>query len=391
MVIDKRIFPRAAALAGACGAVFALAGCGGGDGDGGGSAPAVNQSSTASSSSSPSSASSSAASAGVQHILFVGDSLTHGRYTPVRPYHSGGAAGSTSASTLVVDENYGQSGARAELEPGPWGGIPAIFAQLAAEVGLRYDVHIEAISQTSLSKNFAAASGVIAQPGWNAVVLQELSTKPLPTALTGSSISNPKDFCASVQTIERAVHGAAPHANVYLYEPWARADLAQALAGNTGAAGFATQYQSALGALSDANHDAYYNAASTDGAIAGVAPVGEAWRLAWSQGVANPNPFASSSLPLLWYGINAVNDPQISSPDYLHPDVDGAYLAGLVLFAQVSGTDVTRFGGNETAAQQLGVPATLAARLQQIAAQAVKQASAAPLNASAPAPCTQSQ
>ncbi|MBJ9712430.1 hypothetical protein [Burkholderia gladioli] len=327
----------------------------------------------------------------MQHILFVGDSFTHGRYTPVRPYHSGGAAASSSASTLVVDENYGQTGARAELEPGPWGGIPAIFAQLAAEAGLRYDVHIEAISQTSLSKNFAAASGVIAQPGWNAVVLQELSIKPLPSALTGSGASNPRDFCASVQTIERAVHGAAPHANVYLYEPWARADLAQALAGNTGAAGFAAQYQSALGALSDANHDAYYTAAAMDGAIAGVAPVGEAWRLAWNQGVANPDPFVSSGLPLLWYGFNAVNDPQISSPDYLHPGVDGAYLAGLVLFAQITGTDVTRFGGNETAAQQLGVPATLAARLQQIAAQAVKQASAAPLNASAPAPCTQSQ
>lgn len=384
-MIDKQFSRKAARLAAACGMAFTLAACGGGDGNNGGQAPASSGAAAASSS--------SASATGVQHILFVGDSFTHGRYAPVRPYHSGGAAGSTSASTLVVDENYGQTGARAELEAGPWGGIPAIFAQLAAEAGLRYDVHIEAISQTSLAKNFAAASGVIAQPGWNAVVLQELSVKPLPQALTGSSVSNPQDFCASVKTIERAVHGAAPHANVYLYEPWARADLAQTLAGNTGASGFAAQYQTELNALGDANHDAYYNAAATDGAIAGVAPAGEAWRLAWNQGVANPDPFvsANASLPLLWYGINAVNDPQIASPDYLHPSVNGAYLAGLVLFAQITGGDATRFGSGELAAQQLGIPGTLAVRLQQIAAQAVAQESAAPINAAAPAPCTQSQ
>ncbi|MEK6346489.1 MAG: hypothetical protein V4764_03355 [Burkholderia sp.] len=370
---------------------FTLAACGGGDGNSGGQAAA---SSGATASSSPSSSpSSSASTANVQHLLFVGDSFTHGRYAPVRPYHAGGAAGSTSASTLVVDENYGQTGARAELEPGPWGGIPAIFAQLAAEAGLHYDVHIEAISQTSLAKNFAAASGVIAQPGWNAVVLQELSAKPLPAALTGSSVSNPKDFCASVQTIERAVHGAAPHANVYLYAPWARADLAQTLAGSTSASGFAAQYQTALTALSDANHDAYANAAAADGAIAGVAPAGEAWRLAWNQGVANPDPFVATnaSLPLLWYGLNAVNDPQISAPDYLHPSANGAYLAGLVLYTQITGSDPTRFGAGEVAAQQLGIPGALAVRLQQIAAQAVAQESAALINSTAPAPCTQSQ
>lgn len=385
-MIDKQFSRAAAHLAAACGMAFTLAACGGGgDGNSGGQAPA--------SGGTASTSSSSASGASVQHVLFVGDSFTHGRYAPVRPYHAGGAAGSTSASTLVVDENYGQTGARAELETGPWGGIPAIFAQLAAEAGLRYDVHIEAISQTSLAKNFAAAPGVIAQPGWNAVVLQELSVKPLPSALTGSSVSNPKDFCASVKTIESAVHGAAPHANVYLYEPWARGDLAQTLAGSTSASGFAAQYQTELNALSDANHDAYYNAAATDGAIAGVAPAGEAWRLAWNQGVANPDPFVatSASLPLLWYGINAVNDPQIGSPDYMHPSVNGAYLAGLVLFAQITGGDATRFGSGELAAQQLGISGTLAVRLQQIAAQAEAQESATLINSAAPAPCTQSQ
>ncbi|ALK34668.1 hypothetical protein bpln_2g24640 [Burkholderia plantarii] len=390
-MIDRRFSTRATMLAGACGTLFALAACGGG-GDGGGAGSHTGAGGTGNpGAASGQTATSGTTAAAVQHILFVGDSFTHGRYQPVRGYRAGGAAGSTAASALVVDENFGQTGARQELEAGPWGGIPGIFAALAAEAGLQYDVHIEAISQTSLAKNFAAAPAVIAQPLWNAVVLQELSTKPLPLALTGSSLSDPQAFCSSVKTIETAVHAVAPRAGVYLYEPWARADLAQTLAGDPSATGFAAQYQAALTALSDANHDAYYAAAGVDGAIAAVAPVGEAWRLAWSQGVANPDPFAASSLPLLWYGIEASNDPQIGTPDYAHPGVAGAYLSGLVLFERITGVDVQRFGANELAAQQLGVPAALAVRLQQIATQAVQQASAAPIDAAAPAPCTRTQ
>ena len=78
-----------------------------------------------------------------QHVLFVGDSYTHGRYLPVRNYNATpltGGVGSTAASVLVVDENYKATAAtRAEntaKETGPWGGIPGIFAELAAEAGL---------------------------------------------------------------------------------------------------------------------------------------------------------------------------------------------------------------------------------------------------------------
>ena len=144
-----------------------------------------------------------APSSNQQHILFVGDSLTHGRYLPVRQYDNGGTITPASGSALVVDENYGQTGARAESssETGPWGGIPGIFSQLALEAGLNYDVHIEAISSTNLTNNYAAASSVIAQSKWNSVVLQELTTRPLTHTLTNDSSSNPAAFCSAVQTI----------------------------------------------------------------------------------------------------------------------------------------------------------------------------------------------
>ena len=271
----------------------------------------------------------------LRHVLFVGDSFTHGRYLPVRLYNSGGSQNATIGSPLVVDENYGATGARQEstAEYGPYGGIPGIFAELASETGLIYDVHIEAISMTSLHNNYVAASAVIDQAKWNAVVLQELSSRPLPYDLSGDPTSDPESFCKSVQTIEAGVHAVAPGANIYLYESWPRADLAQQLAGSTSSPGYSSAYQMSLQTLGNANHNAYYSAAMHDGAIAGVAPAGDAWTRAWAEGVASSDPFiGSSQLPSLWYGFNAVNEPSIKASDYLHPSIYGAYLDGLVLF-----------------------------------------------------------
>ena len=56
---------------------------------------------------------------------------------------------------------------------------PRNFAELAYEAKLPYDVHIEAISKTSLAKNYSVASDVIAQPLWDALVLQEASFEPI--------------------------------------------------------------------------------------------------------------------------------------------------------------------------------------------------------------------
>src|SRR5580698_10792778 len=56
-----------------------------------------------------------------QHILFVGDSFTHGRYLPVRTYNNTpttGGLGNTTASAQVVDENFDTTvEARMESQP----------------------------------------------------------------------------------------------------------------------------------------------------------------------------------------------------------------------------------------------------------------------------------
>ena len=308
-----------------------------------------------------------------QRILFVGDSLTHGRYAPVRSYGamrtgSPGVAG----TAQVVDENFGRTDARAEREPGPWGGIPGIFARLAVEAGLDYDVHLEAMSATSLAKHDRVASDVIDRPTWDVVVLQELSAKPLPFALTHSRVSDPAGFCASVAKLARGIRAAAPQARVYLYETWPSADLAKALAGEPGSDGFHARYVERLAEIVAAYRDAFDGARRTDPSIAAVAPVGRAWQRAWATGVADPDPYVPSGAPLLWYGMHAQNDPPISRPDYLHPGVPGAYLSALVLFQQIAGVDVRTFGPREQAAAQLGIAPDLAARLQAVAFDTVR-------------------
>jgi len=318
----------------------------------------------------------------------VGDSFTHGRYTPVRPYNAGGTQGAA-GSALVVDENYGQTGARTETpEPGPYGGIPGLFAQFAVEAQLSYDVHIEAISATSLQNNYTAAFNVIDQAKWNAVVLQEISTRPLTVALSGDSTSNPSNFCSSVSTIEQGVHLAAPAANVYLYETWPRADMAQTLAGSTTSPSFATNYATELALLGSSYHNIYYSAATHDGHIAAVAPAGEAWTRAWSESVAAPNPYTGgSTLPSLWYGINATNNPVITAADYLHPSIYGAYLSALVLFQQITGKDARSLGASESAAASLGISSAIAAQLQTVAWETVTNESSTPINQTVD-PCT---
>ena len=75
---------------------------------------------------------------------------------------------------------------------------------------------------------------------------------------SGSSKSNPSQFCTSVQTLERGIHGVPPSAKIYLYESGARADTARALSGS---------YATNLALIGDAFHDVFYSAAARDGHV----------------------------------------------------------------------------------------------------------------------------
>ncbi|GAB3867890.1 hypothetical protein GCM10028824_11330 [Hymenobacter segetis] len=270
-------------------------------------------------------------------ILFVGNSFTHGYVAPVLNYNA----------AAIFDDNYGlpaNSPRHESDDSGPWGGVPGIFKRFTDEAGLAYEVHIEAINGVDLTYHYTNALSVIGRPaGWDKVVLQELSTGPLPANKGG----NQADFFTYSTRLEQAVHAANAAAKVYLYETWARADL-------TYPAGQPYSGQP-ITAMGTDLHNGYAQAFAQNGHFEAVAPVGDAWQLAMQTGVAMPNPYNPTAGQLdLW-------------SNYFHASKWGSYLSACVLLYQITGVDPRTLGTGETAAADLGIAPADAVALQQVA------------------------
>lgn len=277
-------------------------------------------------------------------ILFVGNSFFHGARLPVLTYNS----------AAITDENYGQPAGSPRAEgdgPGPWGGIPAIFKKLTDEAKLNYEVHLEAMSGQTLKFHYDNALNVIDQARWQAVVLQEYSTGPLPDRRNGHRA----EFYDYATRLEQTVHRANPAARLYLYETWARADLTyppdKPYSGQP------------LDSMAADLHAGYYGLARVNGRFAGVAPAGDAWLRAIQTGVAMPDPYAPAPGRLdLW------------TDDHYHPSPWGAYLNACVLLATITGRDPRKLGPHEQAAAALGLSPADATALQRVAYEQVRAA-----------------
>ena len=269
-------------------------------------------------------------------ILFVGNSFTHGYIAPVLNYNT----------AAITDENYGlptNSPRHESDDSGPWGGVPGIFKKFTDEAGLAYEVHIEAINGVDLTYHYTNALTVIRQARWDRVVLQELSTGPLPVSKGG----NPVDFFDYSTQLEQAIHSVNASAKIYLYETWARADL-------TYPAGRPYSGQP-ITAMGTDLHNAYYQAFAQNGRFEAVAPVGDAWQLAMQTGVAMANPYTPTAGQLdLW-------------SSYFHASKWGSYLSACVLLQQITGVDPRSLGAGELAAADLGIAPADAVALQQVA------------------------
>ncbi|GAB3576750.1 DUF4886 domain-containing protein [Hymenobacter daeguensis] len=279
-------------------------------------------------------------------ILFVGNSFFHGARPPVLNYNA----------ASITDENFppqhpGQRTRQYAGEPGPWGGIPGIFKKMTDEAGLNYEVHLEALSGQSFQFHYDSLLAVIKQPKWDAVVMHDYSTGPLPARHGGQ----PARFYTYGTRLEQAIHEASPRARLYLYETWANAQLTYTPG--------ATYAGRPLDSMTHDLHAAYYGLYRQNGHFAGVAPAGDAWLRAIRAGVAMPNPYAPETGKLnLW------------APDGRHPSFYGAYLNACVLFAELTGHDPRKLGAGEQAAAALGLTPGQAASLQRIAYEQVRTA-----------------
>lgn len=358
------------------------------------------------------------ASADPVKILFVGNSYTFGRVDPVMRYNAANVHDLT-AAFYAAD----QTGANA-YEPHPWGGVPGIFKQFTTEAGLDYDVSISARNAASLRGQFlnTASSawdlrGNVASQKWDTVVLQEQSDATLPAGKGKNA--NPAQFRAYANEFEQFIHdgsaqtytetqlygslqacqatglsaascntrraipanaNANPNAKVYLTDTWARPDMVYAHLNTTadpsspsgapipdGTHTQATLYYSTLAGMTADLHASIYGEAAANGKFAGVVGVGDAFQLAYNEGVVKTGGFYDAN------GVYVPNQPgdlmNLWWDDYLHASKYGSYLDALVQFGTITGLDPRSLGVDEIAAHDLGISQADALTLQRVAAE----------------------
>ena len=122
-------------------------------------------------------------------FLFVGNSFTFGRVDPVMSYNTENV---TDLTAPVPGTTFANTTGSNPYEPHPWGGVPGIFEAFASQVGLELDVAISARNAATLQGQYLNSNpagwdlrGNVASQSWDVVVLQDNSTRPLPTG-TGS-------------------------------------------------------------------------------------------------------------------------------------------------------------------------------------------------------------
>ena len=272
--------------------------------------------------------------AAATRILFVGNSFTHGNVAPTLYYNAANVH---------------------DLNKGGVGGVPGIFKKMTTDAGLDYDVSIEAVSGQSLEFHYNNKQAELGSSTFDVIAMQDYST------LDSNDPGNPGKLYAYSKLIEKYMHGAnnpRPNANalVYLTATWARADQVY----NTpGGRWNGTSIEKMTGDL----HSAYYEAWAQDKEIDGVVPVGDAFLLAITSGVADRNPYD---------GIDS-GKVNIWNTDRYHASAWGSYLEALTLYGKITGRD-PRALGFDTAARELGVSSSQATALQNVAYKSLQAA-----------------
>jgi hypothetical protein len=173
-----------------------------------------------------------------------------------------------------------------------------------------------------------------------------------------------------VRTIPDANPHARAAAEVYLYQTWARPDMIGP--NGTNASGQFYTAAEGLEAMTADFHDAYFQRAAANGRIEDVAPVGDAFLRAVTDGVAIRDPYVPEAGKVnLWH------------TDFFHPSKYGSYLSAAVHFMTITGINPLTLGANEQAAADLGIAPDVAKQLQRVAQAVVSPDSIAPVSTAA--------
>ncbi|MCP9223494.1 PEP-CTERM sorting domain-containing protein [Erythrobacter sp. LQ02-29] len=256
-----------------------------------------------------------------KRILFVGNSFTMGANSAVLRYRPDS-----------VEDINGEG----------VGGVPALFAKFAEEAKMPWTVAHETRGGTTLDFHLNERRAQIDRP-WDVVVMQQYS------------VLDPKKPGDAAETVRDAplladlFSARNPDVRVYLTATWTRADQAWKPEGKW--------YGQPVEAMALDVRRGLDRADAASDRIDAVIPVGEAWNRAIATGLADPNP----------YDGRAFGQIDLWSYDHYHASAEGYYLEALVVFAQVTGYDVRKFGAQERAAHELGLDPKVAEALQNVA------------------------
>jgi len=254
-------------------------------------------------------------------VLFVGNSLIYGARSPVKRY---------GADTVT------------DLNDAGFGGVPALFKAFTRQVGLDYDVSLEAAGGTGLDFHYIEQ-------------LSRLDRKWDHVVLSGNSLldaQRPGDPAMSLKyagLLAEVFRRRNPDVKVWLNATWSRADQTYLKDGHW--------YGKPISAMANDIRAACDLAATSSRAIKGVIPVGQAWTRAMEMGVADSNPYDG-----LTFG-----KVDLWAYDQYHASTHGYYLEALVIFGMITGQDPRVLGDRSKAADDLGISPAHAKALQGVA------------------------
>lgn len=260
-----------------------------------------------------------------QTVLFVGNSFTYGGHSAAWKYRAG-----------TVEDLAGTG----------VGGVPALFKLFTDEAGLHYKVSLETQGGKTLEWHWDNRRSLVDR-AWDHIVLQDLSE------LSRDKPGDPSELIEYSGKFAAMFRQKKPDADISLTSTWSRPDIVYK--GNGPWAGKPiTQMAADLRAA--------YDRAASANRIRQVHPVGQAFNCAIASGLADPDPYD---------GI-AAGKIDLWSYDHYHASVAGYYLEALIIFADLTGSDPTILGKDETAAAELGIAPQDAVELQRIAARTIK-------------------
>jgi len=299
-----------------------------------------------------------AATAAPTEILFVGNSYTFGRVDPVMSYNAANVHDMTAGFYTAKNTANAAWDLRGNIASQKW---DVVVLQEQSDAALPVGM-----GKNANPAQFAAYANKIEQLIHNGTAQTYTETQLYGGLAACQATGATAVTCNTVRNIPHNVN-ASSDTKVYLTETWARPDMVYAhsvtkadttdptgspIPDGTGTS--AKLYYDSLAGMTADLRTTIYGEAASNGHFAGVIGGGDAFQLAYDQGLVKTDGFYDAN------GVFVSNVDGVMNlwwDDYLHASKYGSYLDALMQFGTITGFDPRTLGAREIAARDLGISA----------------------------------